>query len=201
VIPVHTQELILHFSPHALPSPIQHATNSSLFYGTFKISKYFSLTPEEAPEPPPLKKGKIYLIKGRNTARSYALFLNRVTDKENGLIITRKSPPQMKSFYNIEAIPLLWLCQKEEKDVLFPTHLHKLVYLISETVSTHDNSIILLDGLEYLVVHNRFDTVIKQLYIIRDVLWRHGGILLIPLDPEAFSEREMGLLEKESVSI
>ena len=107
----------------------------------------------------------------------------------------------MKSFYNIEDIPLLWLCQKEEKDALFPTHLHKLVYLISERVSTHDNPIILLDGLEYLVVHNKFDTVIKQLYIIRDVLWRHGGILLIPLDPEAFSEREMGLLEKESVSL
>lgn len=188
-------------SLHPLPSPIQYAANSSLVCATFKISKYFSPTPQETPGPPSLKSGKIYLIKGRNTEQSYALFLTKITDRENGLIITRKSPPQMKSFYNIEDIPLLWLCQKEEKDALFPTHLHKLVYLISERVSTHDNPIILLDGLEYLVVHNKFDTVIKQLYIIRDVLWRHGGILLIPLDPEAFSEREMGLLEKESVSL
>ena len=74
-------------------------------------------------------------------------------------------------------------------------------YIISEAVSSQKDPVILLDGLEYLIVHNKFDQVLKQLYIIREVLSRHGGILLIPLDPEAFSEKEMGFLEKESVPI
>lgn len=198
---MHNQELIVSLNPSQSLTPFHHRANSSLFYASFNFGKYFSPVQREEPEYPQLKKGKIYLLKGRDIEKSYAFFLHNIANPENGLIITRKSPPHMKSLYQIENIPLLWLSQKEEKNVLFPTQLHKLGYLISETVSLHDNPLILLDGLEYLVVHNKFDPVIKQIYIIRDVLLRHGGMLFIPLDPEAFSEREMGLLEKESVPL
>jgi hypothetical protein len=190
---------IIQLSPQIIHGSLHHVTDSSLFCATFHFGKYFSSLQEE--ESPPLTRGKMYLIKGRNIESSYRLFLDHMADNNCGLIITRKNPSHVQSRYHIKHIPMLWLSQKEEKDVLFPTQLHKLGYVISETVSMHDNPLILLDGLEYLMVHNTFDAVIKQLYVIRDVLLRHGGILLIPLDPEAFSEREICLLEKESISL
>jgi hypothetical protein len=169
-----------------------------------KLRNFFSppeSTQHKETEPQKLHKGTIYLMKGRNIERSYILFAEKAKEATSALIITRKNPLRIKSLYNLSDIPALWLSQKEEEDVLFPNQLHKLVYLISEAVFDQEGSLILLDGLEYLIVHNRFEDVLKQLYIIREVLSRHGAIMLIPVDPEAFSEKQLGFLEKESVSI
>jgi len=166
---------------------------------SFKLGKYFSSPEAESMKKPELKKGTVYLVKGKDVERSYVLFADTVNEETKGLLITRKSPPRVKAAYNLK-VPALWLSQKEEEDVLYPTQLDKLVYLISQAVD-QESSVILLDGIEYLMVHNRFERVLKQLYIIREVLYRHGGILLIPLDPEAFTEKEMGFLEKESIPI
>ncbi len=174
---------------------------SFLMIAGFKLGKYFSPQEEQDVEKPQLKRGNMYLIKGKNVERSYALFADVVDRNAEGLLITRRNPPRVKAAYNLNRITALWLSQKEEENVIYPTQLHKLVYLISEAVSNQKDPVILLDGIEYLIVHNRFDQVLKQLYIIREVLSRHGGILLIPLDPEAFSEKELGFLEKESVPI
>lgn len=168
---------------------------------SFRFTKLFA-PPEEIPlERPHLEKGTMYLVKGRDVGRSYSLFADWFNKNATGLIITRKSPPRIRAAYNLNAAPTLWLSQKDDENVLYPTQLHKLSYLISEAVFDQKDPVILLDGLEYLIVHNKFEPVLKQLYIIREVLSRHGGIMLIPVDPEAFSDREMGFLEKESVSI
>lgn len=176
---------------------------SLLLVAGFKLGKYFSPSADEQEEMEKLQleKGTMYLIKGKNVERSYTLFADAVNEKTEGLLITRRIPPRVRAANKLPPVDALWLSQKEEEDVLYPTQLHKLVYLISEAVSSQKDPVILLDGLEYLVVHNKFERVLKQLYIIREVLSRHGGILLIPLDPEAFSEKELGFLEKESVSI
>ena len=169
----------------------------------FNLGKYFAPSHEEDEpvEKPQLKKGTVYLVKGRDVERSYTLFAEAVSQDTDGLLIVRRVPPKIKAASNFPHVHALRLSQKEEENVLFPTQLHKLVYLISEMVNNQKNPVILLDGIEYLIVHNRFEPVLKQLYIIREVLTRHGGILLIPLDPEAFSEKELGFLEKESVSL
>jgi hypothetical protein len=169
----------------------------------FNLGKYFTPSHEEDKpvEKPQLKKGTVYLVKGRDVERSYTLFAEAVGQDTDGLLIVRRVPPKIKAAPNFPHVHALRLSQKEEENVLFPTQLHKMVYLISEMVNNQKNPVILLDGIEYLIVHNRFEPVLKQLYIIREVLTRHGGILLIPLDPEAFSEKELGFLEKESVSL
>ncbi len=183
--------------------PFSHFSIVVMLFGvavvSFKLGKYFSPPEAESMKKPELKKGTVYLIKGKDVERSYVLFADTVNEETKGLLITRKSPLKVKAAYNLK-VPALWLSQKEEEDVLYPTQLDKLVYLISQAVD-QESSVILLDGIEYLIVHNRFERVLKQLYIIREVLYRHGGILLIPLDPEAFTEKEMGFLEKESVPI
>jgi hypothetical protein len=177
-------------------------SSSFLLFAGFKLTKYFS-PPEEDQEmeKPQLKGGHMYLVKGKDVERSYILFADVVNQNTEGLLITRRIPPQIRAADKFPDVHAFWLSQKEEENALYPTQLHKLAYIISEAVSSQKDPVILLDGLEYLIVHNKFDQVLKQLYIIREVLSRHGGILLIPLDPEAFSEKEMGFLEKESVPI
>lgn len=173
-----------------------------LVIAAFKLSRYFS-PPEEnlEPEKPQLKGGKMYLVKGKDVERSYTLFTDSLDQKTEGLLITRRIPPEVQVSKTLSDVHALWLSQKEDENAIYPTQLHKLAYIISEIVSNQKDPVILLDGLEYLIVHNRFEQVLKQLYVIREVLSRHGGILLIPLDPEAFSEKELGFLEKESVPI
>jgi hypothetical protein len=182
-------------------SGLRTAVLAFLVLAAFRFTKLFA-PPEEVPlERPHLEKGTMYLVKGRDVGRSYSLFADWFNKNATGLIITRKSPLRIRAAYNLNAAPTLWLSQKDDENVLYPTQLHKLSYLISEAVFDQKDPVILLDGLEYLIVHNKFEPVLKQLYIIREVLSRHGGIMLIPVDPEAFSDREMGFLEKESVSI
>ncbi|MBU7014809.1 MAG: DUF835 domain-containing protein [Theionarchaea archaeon] len=182
-------------------SGLHTAVLALLALAAFKLTRFFAQPTEVPSERPHLEKGTMYLVKGRDVGRSYSLFADWFSKNATGLIITRMSPPRIRTVYNLCEAPTLWLSQKEDENVLYPTQLHKLSYIISEAVFDQKDPVILLDGLEYLIVHNKFEPVLKQLYIIREVISRHGGIILIPVDPEAFSEKEMGFLEKESVCI
>ncbi|MFQ5891356.1 MAG: DUF835 domain-containing protein, partial [Candidatus Methanofastidiosia archaeon] len=59
------------------------------------------------------------------------------------------------------------------------------------------NSIIILDGLEYLITYNGFYRTLKFLHILRDLVVIESSNLLVSLNPEVLSQRELVLIKRE----
>ena len=55
----------------------------------------------------------------------------------------------------------------------------------------------MLDGFEYLVLVNGFESVMNFIKSINDLASMEGGTVLIPLNPEAFDDKQMSIIKRE----
>lgn len=135
------------------------------------------------------------MVKEEKPYQSYKAFLE-LSRQKNGLIITRIHPHRVKKRFGISS-EVLWLSTIEMKDAIEPTQLSKLAFIISHFVKNNKGAAILLDGLEYLILQNDFDTVLKFVYSVTDYISLHKGILLLPLSPKTLSKSQIKMLERE----
>ncbi len=84
-----------------------------------------------------------------------------------------------------------------------PTKPCLLTQSIMEFLAGTKNGVVLLDGIESLVVYNDFNRALKVLNQINDFVMQYGGYLIVPINPEAFGERERAMIERnfETISV
>ena len=58
-------------------------------------------------------------------------------------------------------------------------------------------TVVLIDGVDYLITNNGFKPVLRLVQILRDQVSVHGSILLISIPPAVIEEGDLRLLEKE----
>ena len=78
-----------------------------------------------------------------------------------------------------------------------PTDLVRLSYAIKEFIKKSENSIVLLDGLEYLITQNSFSEVLKFIQALNDFVSQSKTRLVVPLDYKAVGVQELHLLKRE----
>ncbi len=142
-----------------------------------------------------LKSGASYIIKEEKPHQSYKTF-SELLKQRSGLIITRMHPDRLKKHFNGSS-EVLWLSTVETNCSIEPTKLSKLAFVISHFVKTNQGGTVLIDGLEYLILQNDFDTVLKFICSVADYISLHHAILLLPLSPLAFSKSQIKMLERE----
>ena len=54
----------------------------------------------------------------------------------------------------------------------------------------------MIDGVEFLIVNNGFDKVLKMIHRITEVVMEFKSRVIISVDPRALDVREMALLER-----
>ena len=92
---------------------------------------------------------------------------------------------------------MLWLSRTETKDAINPDDLPKLSYIIDDFTRKSTESVILLDGLEYLIIHTGFETVLKYLHELRDIITLNNSRLIMPVNRETLSSKDSNMLERE----
>ena len=70
-----------------------------------------------------------------------------------------------------------------------------------EFLQKGDNSILLLDGLDYLISENQLDKVLKMIYGVHDAVVLSGAKFIVPIDPRAMDAKDLAFIEKEFVVI
>ena len=88
-----------------------------------------------------------------------------------------------------------WLTSGEqEENTLLPNMLPNITDEIANFVKDNENSIILLEGIEYLIDQNDFKSILNMIYSINDSIMRSSSILIIPLDPyiQEYASRHNG---------
>jgi small GTP-binding protein len=146
-----------------------------------------------------IKPGMSYLIKEEKPHRSFRIFRELINKKIRGLCITRTHPARIREEYQIKDIPILWLSADSTKteNVVVPTFLPQLNTLIIDFIQKHNDVVIILEGIEYLIDQNDFKAVLRLVHSLNDYIMGSNARLLIPLDPLILQERELHILTRD----
>jgi len=148
-----------------------------------------------------LRDGTIYLLKERKPIVSYRLFERALAMNIPGLCVTRQYPERLKENFEIGTARFVWLSHTPGKDHHNPTSIGTLATLISSFIERYRKCVCIIDGLEYLVINNGFQQVLKFAELINEQVMQSDSIVLIPISENAFSEKEMALLERNIETI
>ncbi len=146
-----------------------------------------------------LERARTYAVLERDGTQSFEIFRDLVTHGAQGLCISRRSPKTIMQDFGLEKTPILWLSRvATEKNSVRPSPPEKVALAIEHFIAVGENAVVLLDGFEYLIAHNDFSSVLALLHDLNEIVALHEAILLIPMDPTAFQEREFALIRREA---
>jgi len=129
--------------------------------------------------------------------------LKEMMTKPGTVLITRASPSKLRNTLPPDSVAF-WTTRVREGKLednptiyaVSPTKLGILTDLVAKAIERGYKRVY-LDAFEYLAVENGFENAFKFLLSIKDRVLSAKGIMLVVVDPEALSPREVKLLEKE----
>lgn len=137
----------------------------------------------------------LYLLEESRPGLSYRLFGRLLREDRAGLVISRRHPARVKEEGAL-ATRYVWLSHTPGEGVHNPTALAGLNRLIDGFLSENGRSVVLLDGLEYLMLHNDFARTLLFVEYLHDLVDQRTAIVLVPINPEAMDSKERALLER-----
>jgi len=143
-----------------------------------------------------LRPGFGYVVKEQKPIRSFEIFVDQVTHKIQGLCVTRQHPEAIREEWGLDKTPIIWLSNQLGKVYVNPTNIGILSDTIIRFVEKSGDSIVLVDGIEFLMVNNDFSKVLRMIHHITEAVMEYKSRLLISVDPRALDTREMALLER-----
>jgi hypothetical protein len=140
--------------------------------------------------------GMCYIVRERKPFLTYRLFENAISDGAPALCVTRQYPEKVREAFDLKETRTLWLSHTPGKDHHNPTSIGTLATIISSFIERYDKCVVAIDGLEYLVINNGFQQVLRFVEHINEQVMQSSSTVLIPISPNAFSEKELALLER-----
>ncbi|UCE45345.1 MAG: DUF835 domain-containing protein [Methanobacteriota archaeon] len=152
-------------------------------------SSAFSLTAE-------LKPGNVYLVEERRPRVSFDMFEHGLSNGNCGMVVTRELPKRVTSERNIGSSRVVWLTNLVGEGRINPTAIGILMSQLRSFIEGNPKTVVIVDGLEYLISLNTYDRMLQFLNQLRDVVMTNESSLILPVDPRTLSERELALLER-----
>lgn len=142
--------------------------------------------------------GASYIVKTKDTRKGFEVYEKmRKRQPSRGMIISRTFPDKIRQKYRMDEDVFLWLSREKTEGSIDPSDLEKLEFFVQEFVSHNEKAVILLDGVEYIVLQNSFESTLKFLQSLNDRIILSRAILIIPLNPAVLDKKQLSLLERE----
>lgn len=140
--------------------------------------------------------GRSYLLEGDDIEGGFDV-LKGISEKGQRLFIfSRMNPLRIRKDFDLEEADIYWLTGKESEDInTVSPNLEALTWQLEEIISK--NSVVFLDGLEYLISNTNFDACIQFVRHIIDSISETDTILILTISPEALEKRQLRILERE----
>jgi PAS domain S-box-containing protein len=143
------------------------------------------------------KQGKGYLLVEEKPDTCFKLFNKLIEYGFKGMLISRIHPSHIQEEYNIKDLPLIWLTQVREENCIEPTNITQLSIAVKGFAEKGVEGVILLEGLEYLIVQNGFEVVLRFVQTMVDIVMISKCRLIISFDARTLGEVELHRLERE----
>jgi hypothetical protein len=155
-----------------------------------------------------LRQGDSFLLEEtfEDRGKAYEIYISFLEKGFKGICISRTEPGKLKQRYLLPAdTPIYWITQdrKEEMDIKpAPEYLMVNIKAFIDKQG-REPGIILLDGLEYLITFqgDLFDSYLKVLRRIADLISQSGVILVIPYDPVAIPADRVALFRRSGIEV
>jgi hypothetical protein len=144
-----------------------------------------------------LDPSECYIVTEVKPRKSFDIFVDLVTHGIPGFVISREHPQKIKKKYKLIRTPMLWLSRSGMENTINPEDFLRIDYILRKFTRKSEESVVLLDGLEYLMIQTSFATALKYLQELKDMVITNNSRLIIPLHKGTLSEREFSILEKE----
>ncbi len=144
----------------------------------------------------PIERGFIYLVKEKRPNIAFAVFNEAVSHGAKGMLVVREHPNRLRQVHSFTATKILWLTRRVGVDHIDPTELSLLSLEITKFVEAAQKSVVLLEGIEYIITQNDFESVLRFVNHLHDFVLAHDSAVIIVVDPRVLSTRELALLER-----
>ncbi|USS41344.1 DUF835 domain-containing protein [Thermococcus aggregans] len=118
---------------------------------------------------------------------------------QNVVVITRDLPRNKVP----ENTLVYWLTKMEENTkadgniyTVSPTRIDVLIHLLTKNLKSGYNAVY-IDGFEYLMIENGFDSAVKFLFDLKDRVLSEGKVIALVVDPRTLTDKQIALLERE----
>ncbi len=152
-----------------------------------KTPKY-RLDPQEA-----------YIIPEKKCEKSLRIFSDIVSQGIPGIIISRVYPEKLRRRCTLVQTPVLWLSQVDGETSVTPADLYRLAYALEEFTRKSSESVILFDGVEYLMTQTNFEEMLRYLCELKDIAFINNAQLIVSLHKDTLTPQEYTMLKKEFV--
>src|SRR3989449_1920053 len=144
-----------------------------------------------------LKPGHAYAVRERRPRLAFLAVAEAVRLGSLGLVITRRTPTEVRDDFDLQTTPILWLTSAVGQNRVPPTNPELLERLIREFVAAQPKAVVVLEGIEYLANYLETARVVRLLNTVRDLVTAGDGTLLASADPSALDEATAGVLDRE----
>ncbi len=147
-----------------------------------------------------LEPGGIYMVEKQNGPDYMDIFADQVMHNIQGLYVTRQNPKRIREQYGLEKTPIIWLNASEgatDENCIKPDNLSGLGATLSKFMSEANDGLILMDGTEYLMMRNSFDSLLKFVHFLNDKLMQSNCRILFCMDTLTLDERQHHMLLSE----
>jgi hypothetical protein len=143
-----------------------------------------------------LKPGFGYLVKEKKPELGFKIFADLVRHEIEGLSISRTHPKYLKEKLGKRKVKIFWLTTVEGRSNIDPTKIGILSDLMINFIQKHEDTVILLDGLELLITHNDFPNALRMVNHITEQVMQHNARFVITIDEMTLDQKELALLER-----
>ena len=167
-----------------------------------------------------LRPGMSYMVKEPKPSRCYKMFEKEIAAGKAGLCVSRSSPTEIRDSYKIGKSQVVWLTSNEKLDTnlppsalgvmiddrdaagvndeyVQPTALHVPYSIILNFLNGNHGGILVFEGLEYLVSHNKFSSVLNFIQKINEDFKITNSILIVSVNPSALDPKQLSQIETE----
>jgi hypothetical protein len=149
--------------------------------------------------PEKLESGYNYLIEEPQPKRSFEFFKTKVSQGAKGLCISTSYPKKIIEEYGLHGTTVYWLSELEfDNQSLHPRRLDfEVTRAIQNFVKSNPSSVLIIDGVEFLILINGFERVMTFIKKMNDIMSATASTLITSINPSAFSEEKLSIIERE----
>lgn len=144
-----------------------------------------------------MEPGGSYLLPTDKPDMAFRLLAKELRKGASGMVITRLHPQEVRAKFDVGSCSVHWLSRAFTKDSVSPTNLGAMADDIAAFVGKNNNPVILLDGIEYLIVQNDLQKVVRFVSTVRDCVAMNKARMVIPFNMQSVDESGRALLTRD----
>lgn len=140
--------------------------------------------------------GRVYLIPHERLDRAVEIISKLSKIQGDIVCVSRMHPGQVFERWPTARMTTYWLSQREGEGNIAPQRLDQVKQAIAQYLSRSYHGVAILDGLEYLAMHNDFKSINMMFEELNDQVMETRSMLLIPLDPRLLEPLHLARLRR-----